>query len=148
LDWSAQLSWTDCITAIVGIGGITAAIVMPHRTARARNDRHYHTLYNRRYQELISQAPDDIRAPNFQLPGRQDYAAILRWAHAYCDMCFEQWSLREQGFVSAKLWSFWENGMTIGFARPALQQAWQVIRTDKRCDKDFLLFVERLSAST
>jgi hypothetical protein len=67
--------------------------------------------------------------------------------HAYLDMCFDQWYLHQRGLISSKLWSLWHSGMEAGFSRPALQQAWLIVRAEKKCDKDFLLFIERSVSS-
>jgi hypothetical protein len=147
MDWSLQLVLKDCIAAAgvaATVAGIIAAVRVSRLKSRTHCDQQYFIEYSKRYQELISQAASDIRDPNFRLLGRQDYELVLRWTHAYFDMCFEQWFLGRQGYVSSRLWSLWREGMEVGFSRPAFQQAWRVMRVDKKCDKDFLLFVERL----
>jgi hypothetical protein len=133
-DWIA-------IAGVAGsVGGPIAAVCVPRRTAGS--DPQYFTEYNRRYQEVVSRAPSDIRDPKFQLAGRSDRERILRLAHAYFDLCFEQWHLYQRAWVTPKLWSFWKSGMTVGFSRPAFEQAWIIIRVEKRCDKKFLSFVD------
>jgi len=146
MDWSIQLALKDCIAAagvVATVAGIVAAVRVSRFKSRKHCDQQYFIEYSKRYQELVSQAPGDIRDPNFRLVGRQDYDLVLRFTHAYLDMCFEQWFLGRQGWVSARLWSLWRKGMESAFSRPAFQQAWRVMRVDKKCDKDFLLFVER-----
>jgi hypothetical protein len=73
--------------------------------------------------EVVSRAPSDIRDPKFELAGRSDRERLLQLAHAYLDLCFEQWHLYQRGLVTSKLWSFWKSGMTAGFSRPAFQQS-------------------------
>jgi hypothetical protein len=147
MDWSIQVVLKDCIAAAgvaATVAGIIAAVRVSRLKSRTNCDQQYFIEYCKRYQELVSQAAADIRDPNFRLLGRQDYDLVLRWTQTYFDMCFEQWFLGRQGYVSSRLWSLWREGMEAGFSRPAFQQAWRVMRVDKKCDKDFLLFVERL----
>lgn len=122
-----------------------AAVCVPRRAAGQSSDLQCFNEYNRRYQELISRAPSDIRDPNFVLAGRPDRERIFQLAHAYFDLCFEQWHMHQRGVVTSKLWLFWKSGITAGFSRPAFQQAWTIIREEKRCHLKFLLFVDRLS---
>ena len=147
MGWSIQLVLKDCIAAAgvaATVAGIVAAVRVSQLKSKTHCDQQYFIEYSKRYQEIVSQAAGDIRDPNFRLLGRQDYDLVLRTTHAYFDMCFEQWFLARQGYVSSRLWSLWREGMEAGFSRPVFQQAWRVMRVDKKCDKDFLLFVERL----
>jgi hypothetical protein len=147
LDWLAQLGFKDWIGAagaVAAVCGTIVAIVLPRRTSRKQSDLQYFTEYARRYQDLASLAPQDMRDPNFSLVGRPDYDRILRVAHAYLDMCFEQWYLNQQGLISSKLWLMWKSGIEAGFSRPALQQAWNIVRVDRKCNNDFAAFVDRL----
>jgi hypothetical protein len=137
--------WIAVAGVIAAISGTFAAVWTSRRTAVKNCDQQYFTEYNRRYQEVVSRAPSDIRDPKFELAGRSDRERILQLAHAYLDLCFEQWHLYQRGLVTSKLWSFWKSGMTVGFSRPAFQQAWIIIRAEKRCDKKFLSFVDGLA---
>ena len=114
MDWSIQLALKDCIAAggvAATVAGIVAAVRVSRLKSRTHCDQQYFIEYSKRYQELVSQAPGDIRDPNFQLVGRQDYDLVLWLTHAYLDMCFEQWFLGRQGWVSSRLWSLWRKGM-------------------------------------
>jgi len=147
--WLAQLSsmpWIAVASAAPSASGAIIAAWVARRATRKSCDQQYFLEYARRYRELISQAPPDIRDPCFQLSKRSDRELILRLTHDYLDLCFEQWHLHQRGLITSKLWMFWKNAMIAGFSRPAFQQAWIMIRAEKRCDPEFLLFVERHAA--
>ena len=150
LRWLSQLSFENWI-AVAGVaaavGGTVVAVLVPRRAATRNSDRQYFIEYARRYQDLVSQAPPDIRDRNFEMAGRPDCERILQLANAYLDLCFEQWYLHQRGMITSELWSFWKSGMIAGFSRPAFQQAWIIVRADKKCDERFLLFVERSLSS-
>jgi hypothetical protein len=81
--------------------------------------------YTKRYQEIVLNFPEGINRKDFvisKLPDDQQ-CRTMRYMRAYVDLCFEEYTLHERGFIDNDLWSIWEGGMKTAFSKPAFQEA-------------------------
>jgi polyphosphate kinase 2 (PPK2 family) len=99
--------------------------------------------YSRRYEAILVNFPNDIKASTFNLKGRPDYEQIMRFMRVYVDLSYEEWYLSKQGLVGRKMWESWKMGVEAMFSRPAFQQAWLVIKQDSKYGTDFAAFLEQ-----
>jgi hypothetical protein len=131
-------SWISLIVFIVLAAGVWVGWKVYQQLAQ-RN----YAEYARRYQEIVLNLPQDIKAATFNLHAHRDYEQIMRYLRVYVDLCYEEWYLNQQRLVDRKMWASWEAGMAAMFSRPAFQQAWRVIKQDSRYGNEFAAFLER-----
>jgi hypothetical protein len=67
MDWLIEFAWKDCIAATgvaATVAGIVVAVRVSRLKSRTHSDQQYFIGYSKRYQELIAQAPGDVRYAN------------------------------------------------------------------------------------
>lgn len=103
--------------------------------------------YTKRYQEIVLNFPEGINRSDFVIDQResQEHQKTMRYMRAYVDLCFEEYTLHEKGFIDDDLWSIWEGGMKTAFSKSAFKQAWRAIREDTEYGPAFKAFADRHS---
>jgi hypothetical protein len=65
----------------------------------------------------------------------EEHAISFDEMYHYFDLCNQQAFLADAGRISKKTWSFWRDGITSNFRRPAFARAWSEIAA--RSNGDF-----------
>lgn len=134
--------WISLITLVVLVVGIWALWKQGERLYQQLSLRNY-ADYSKRYEAILVNFPNDIKASTFNLKGRPDYEQIMRFMRVYVDLSYEEWYLNKQGLVDGKMWESWKMGVEAMFSRPAFQQAWLVIKQDSKYGTEFAEFLEQ-----
>lgn len=133
------------LAAIVAIGGL----ILQSRSTRKQVKLQNFIEYTKRYQEIILNFPEGINQGDIEIDllDPVEKQRIMRYMRAYLDLCFEEYTLHEKGFIDNDLWEIWESGMRTAFSKPAFKQAWEKIREDTEYGKEFTNFADQLKLS-
>lgn len=134
--------WISLVTLVVIGAGVWVVWRQGGRFYQQLSLRNY-ADYSKRYEAILVNFPDDIKASTFNMKARPDYEQIMRYMRVYVDLCYEEWYLNSQGFVDRKMWDSWRAGVEAMFSRPAFQQAWQTIKQDSKYGTEFAAFIEQ-----
>jgi hypothetical protein len=122
-DWvQATVAVVSLIIGILTVWLVWCQIESVRRQLKIQN----FSEYTRRYQEFILHLPDNVNDESFDLQRSEmvgDRNKFMRYMRAYCDMCFDEFWLRRSGLLDKDIWSVWEYGMPVAFARRAFRQA-------------------------
>lgn len=130
-------------TAVVAIIGL----ILQSRSTRKQLKLQNFIEYTKRYQEIILNFPENINQHDFQLNAiepEETKNKTKRYMRAYLDLCFEEWTLHQKGFIDEDLWSIWRGGMETAFSKPAFQQGWAAIQQDTEYGSEFQQFANEL----
>lgn len=139
--------WIALGSGIAALGGVIVSILALWKQMRKLSDQlmiQQFSDYTKRYQEIILHFPEDINENSFVLSNRMDYDQVMRYMRAYFDMCYEQWFLNTRTLLDEKMWADWKLGMGSAFSKPALRQAWRIIKEDSNFGIGFEGFVNGL----
>ena len=131
------ISTFAALVAIVGL-------ICQSRSTRKQIKLQNFIEYTKRYQEIILNFPENINEENFTFDSLDKISKekTMRYMRAYFDLCFEEYTLHEKGFIDNDLWSIWEGGMKFAFSKSAFQQAWKIIEKDTEFGGKFEAFVQ------
>ncbi|HEY3487437.1 MAG TPA: hypothetical protein VGL10_05175 [Gammaproteobacteria bacterium] len=135
-------NWITLVTLVVIGAGLWAIWRQAGKIYQQLSLRNY-AEYSKRYEAILVNFPNDIKALNFNLKARQDYEQIMRYMRVYVDLCYEEWYLNKQRLVDRKIWASWKAGVEAMFSKPAFQQAWQIIKADSKYGAEFAEFLEQ-----
>lgn len=145
LDSGGVENLISTFAALVAIAGL---IYQSHATRKQVKLQNF-IEYTKRYQEIILNFPENINEQCFSFgdlsPEVKD--KTMRYMRAYCDLCFEEFTLHEKKFIDNDLWSIFRGGMEAAFSKSSFKQAWATIRTDTKFSSGFAAFVENQTTS-
>ena len=127
--------------ALIAIGGLIYQSQSTRKQLKLQN----FIEYTKRYQEIILNFPENINEQDFSFNSVIDEEIknkTMRYMRAYFDLCCEEFTLHEKGFIDNDLWSIWRDGMKAAFSKSAFTQAWETIKNDTVFGADFKTFVE------
>ena len=127
--------------ALVAIAGL----IYQSRSTRKQIKLQNFIEYTKRYQEIVLNFPEGINRSSFvirDISPQQEHDKTMRYMRAYIDLCFEEYTLHEKGFIDDDLWSIWEGGMKTAFSKAAFKQAWIAIREDTEYGAEFKVFTD------
>jgi len=127
--------------ALVAIGGLIYQSLSTRKQIKLQN----FIEYTKRYQEIVLNFPEGINRSDFVIDELEakERDKTMRYMRAYIDLCFEEYTLHEKGFIDDDLWSIWEGGMKTAFSKAAFKQAWEAIREDTEYGPAFKAFAEQ-----
>ncbi len=135
------------LTAIVAIIGLIYQSMATRKQVKLQN----FIEYTKRYQEIILNFPENINAQDFTFEDidtnkerNKERNKTMRYMRAYLDLCFEEYTLHDKGFIDNDLWSIWKGGMETAFTKPAFKQAWEIIKKDTEYGVEFNHFANQL----
>ena len=133
----------NLISTFAALVAIVGLIYQSHSTRKQAKLQNF-IEYTKRYQEIILNFPENINEQSFSFDSmlREDKNKTMRYMRAYFDLCFEEFTLHEKGFIDNDLWSIWNGGMEEAFSKSAFKQGWKIIRNDTKFGSDFVAFVE------
>jgi hypothetical protein len=133
--------WIAVFTAAITFGGLVVVVCQLRSLNRQTRLQNF-AEYTMRYQQIVLNFPEDINSKDFLLKGREDYDKVMRYMRAYFDLCFEEWYLHQRQLIEGDFWTIWFEGMRTALAKPAFQQAWQVMKADTNFGPEFSKFAE------
>ena len=60
---------------------------------------------------------------------------------AYFDLCYEEFTLHQKGFIDDDFWAIWKCSMEFAFSKVAFKQSWGVISQDTKFGLEFEKYV-------
>lgn len=127
--------------ALVAIGGLIYQSFSTRKQIKLQN----FIEYTKRYQEIVLNFPEEINRSDFVIVELEakEREKTMRYMRAYIDLCFEEHTLHQKGFIDDDLWSIWEGGMKTAFSKAAFKQAWKAIREDTEYGPAFKAFADK-----
>ncbi len=129
------------VTAIIAIAGLIYQSRITSKQIKLQN----FLEFTKRYQEIILNFPENINDPDFaleSLPDKPTRDKTLRYMRTYFDLCAEEFTLYQKGFIDNELWEIWKSGMEFAFSKAAFKQCWVIIIKDTRFGSAFEQFVK------
>jgi hypothetical protein len=134
--------WIVAFAALAALAGVVVLLVQVNCLSRQVKLLHF-ADYAMRHQAIVLGLPEDIDRPGFALDELPDYEDAMHRMRAYFDLSFEKWSLARQRQIHPDIWRMWKSRITATLAKPAFQQAWDIIKADARFEPDFAGFVDQ-----
>lgn len=146
LDWLRELdsgavgNLISTFAALVAI----AALIIESRWTRKQVKLQNFIEYTKRYQEIVLNFPENVNEHSFTFDALpyDEKSKTMRYMRAYFDLCFEEFTLHEKGFIDDDLWTIWKGGMETAYSKTAFRQAWATIRNDTQFGANFQRFVD------
>lgn len=132
----------NIIATVTALIAVAALICQSHTTSNQIKLQNF-IEFTKRYQEIILNFPENINNPDFSLESMsaQEKSKTLRYMRAYFDLCFEEFTLHNKGFIDSSFWEIWRSGMEFAFSKTAFKQGWNVIIKDTKFSTEFERFV-------
>ena len=92
--------------------------------------------YNRRYQEIFLNMPDDIYKGDVKVDKR-----TKKYMRMYFDLCSEEYHLWQEKIIPDKVWNTWVEGMQIACNHQIYIDSWKALNGEY--NRDFWLYFER-----
>ena len=143
------MSWEAIGGLLTGVATAVAAVlvILQLRELNKQAKLSHFSDYTKRFNDIVVNLPEDVMRMDFVLAGRADRDHIMRTLRRYFDLSFEEWFLHQRGLIAKDIWQLWEMGIRAGCGKPAIQQAWAVIKTDTTFGPAFVVFIDGLIAS-
>lgn len=102
--------------------------------------------YTKRFDKIMESFPNSPNKTMFFTNGavREESDEITTVVFRYLNMCFEEYYLFKNGYLSKKIWSIWEAKMIRTINSPLVRREWTKLRVEFSTYSDFSKYIDNI----